>query len=228
MANVCLIMGASGTGKSTSIKTLDPKETVIFNVLKKRLPFKGSMAMYNADAKNMFNVDSYDVIITYLQSIDTNQNAKHVKNVVIDDATYIMRKEYFKTAKQTGFNKFVDMAAHFQSIISTAENMRDDINIFLMMHCEDVVSDGTIVGFKPSTVGKLIDSSYNPIEVVPILLFSKVKFDDKGNASFGFYTHRCMEGNVEIPAKSPADMFEEDFIPNDLGYVVAKMKEYYG
>lgn len=100
MANVCLIMGASGTGKSTSIKTLDPKETVIFNVLKKRLPFKGSMAMYNTNAKNMFNVDSYDVIITYLQSL--NQNAQHVKNVVIDDATYIMRKEYFKIAKQTG------------------------------------------------------------------------------------------------------------------------------
>jgi hypothetical protein len=228
MANVCLIMGASGTGKSTSIKTLDPKETVIFNVLKKRLPFKGSNSLYNAENKNMFNVDSHDAIVSYLQSINTNANAKHVKNVVIDDITYVMRKEYFKTAKQTGFNKFVDMAAHFQSIISTAENMRDDINVFMLIHCEEVISDNTIVGYKPSTVGKLIDSSYNPVEVVPILLFSKVKFDDKGNATFGFYTHRCMEGNVEIPAKSPADMFEEDFIPNDLGYVVSKMNEYYG
>lgn len=228
MANVCLIMGASGTGKSTSIKTLDPKETVIFNVLKKRLPFKGSNSLYNAENKNMFNVDSYDAIVSYLQGINTNANAKHIKNVIIDDITYVMRKEYFKTAKQTGFNKFVDMAAHFQSIISTAENMRDDINVFMLIHCEEVMSDNTIVGYKPSTVGKLIDSSYNPVEVVPILLFSKVKFDDKGNATFGFYTHRCMEGNVEIPAKSPADMFEEDFIPNDLGYVVAKMNEYYG
>ena len=139
-----------------------------------------------------------------------------------------MRKEYFKTAKQTGFNKFVDMASHFQSIISTAESMREDINVFLMMHCEEVTSDNTIVGYKPSTVGKLIDNSYNPVEVVPILLFSKVKFDEKGNASYGFYTHRCMEGSVEIPAKSPDGMFEEDFIPNDLGLVVEKMKEYYG
>ena len=226
MANVCLIMGASGTGKSTSIKTLDPKETVIFNVLKKRLPFKGSNSLYNAENKNMFNVDSYEAIVTYLQSLSAN--AKNVKNVIIDDITYVMRKEYFKTAKQTGFNKFVDMAAHFQSIISTAENMRDDINVFMLIHCEEVISDNTIVGYKPSTVGKLIDSSYNPVEVVPILLFSKVKFDDKGNATFGFYTHRCMEGSVEIPAKSPADMFDEDFIPNDLGYVVAKMNEYYG
>ena len=226
MANVCLILGPSGNGKSTSIKTLDPNETVIFNVLKKRLPFKGSKTLYNAESKNMFNVDSYDTIISYLQSID--KNVMKVKNIIIDDCTYIMRKEYFKTAKQTGFNKFVDMAAHFQSIISTAENMRDDINFFMMMHCEEVMSDNTIVGYKPSTVGKLIDSSYNPIEVVPILLFAKVKYDDKGNASYGFYTHRCMEGAVEIPAKSPDGMFEDDYIPNDLGAVVQAMNEYYG
>ena len=131
MANIVLIMGASGTGKSTSIKTLDPKETVVFNVLRKRLPFKGSKASYNTENKNIFNIDSYDTIISYLQSID--KNATHVKNIIIDDITYVMRKEYFKTAKQTGFNKFVDMASHFQSIISTAENLRDDLNVFLMI-----------------------------------------------------------------------------------------------
>ncbi len=226
MANVCLIMGKSGSGKSSSIKTLNPKETIIFNVLKKKLPFKGSSKLYNVENKNLFNLDDYSKIVSYLQSID--KGATYVKNIVIDDSTYIMRKEYFKTAKQTGFNKFVDIAAHFQNIISTAENMREDINLFLIMHCEEVVSDNTIIGYKPSTVGKLIDSSYNPIEVVPILLFSSVKYDDKGNASYGFYTHRCMEGNIEIPAKSPDELFEEDFIPNDLGMVVKAMEEYYG
>lgn len=124
-------------------------------------------------------------------------------------------------------NKYTDMAAHFQSIISTAENMREDLNIFLIMHCEDVVSDNTIIGYKPSTVGKLIDNSYNPMEVVPILLFSSVKYDENKQPIYGFYTHRCLDGSVEIPAKSPADMFTEDFIPNDLGIVVKAMQEYY-
>jgi hypothetical protein len=225
MANICLILGKSGTGKSTSIKGLNPKETVIFNVLKKRLPFKGSKSLYNEENKNLFNIDSYDTIVNYMMGID--KNAKDVKNIIIDDGTYIMRKEYFKTAKMTGFNKFVDMAAHFQSIISTAEGLRDDLNIFIIMHCEEVISDNTIIGYKASTIGKLIDSSYNPIEVVPILLFSSVKFDDKGIASYGFYTHRCMEGNIEIPAKTPDGMFEEDFIPNDLGIVTKAMNEYY-
>lgn len=226
MANAVMIMGPSGNGKSTSIKTLDPKSTVIFNVLKKRLPFKGSASLYNAENKNLFNVDDYNTIITYLQSID--KSATYVKTVVIDDMTYVMRKEYFKTAKQTGFNKFVDMASHFQQIIQTIEGLREDLTVFLMMHCEEVTSDNTIVGYKPSTVGKLIDSSYNPVEVVPILLFCKVKYDDKGQPTFGFYTHKSMEGSIEIPAKSPMDMFTEDFIPNDLGYVVKTMNEYYG
>lgn len=124
-------------------------------------------------------------------------------------------------------NKYTDMAAHFQSIISTAENMREDLNIFLIMHCEDVVSDNTVIGYKPSTVGKLIDNSYNPMEVVPILLFSSVKYDENKQPIYGFYTHRCLDGSIEIPAKSPADMFTEDFIPNDLGIVVKAMQEYY-
>ena len=225
MANCSIILGKSGTGKSTSIKTLDPKETIVINVLKKRLPFKGSSSLYNTDNKNMFNVDSYEAIINYLQSI--NDKATYVKNIIIDDMTYVLRKEYFKTAKITGFNKFVDMAAHFQNIISTAENMRNDLNIFFILHSEEIVSDNVIVGYKPSTIGKLIDSSYNPVEVVPMVLYSAVKYDDKGNATYGFYTHRCMEGTVEIPAKSPADMFTEDFIPNDLGLVVKAINEYY-
>lgn len=225
MANIILVLGKTGTGKSSSIKGLDPKETVIFNVLKKRLPFKGSASLYNAENKNLFNIDKYDTIVSYLQSI--NDNAKHVKNVIIDDGTYIMRKEYYRTAKVTGYNKFVDMAAHFQNIISTAENLRDDLNVFIIMHCEDVTSDKTIVGYKVSTIGSMIDNSYNPEEVVPMTLFSNVKFDDKGVPTYGFYTHRCMDGNVLIPAKSPHGMFEEDFIPNDLGLVVKAINEYY-
>lgn len=226
MANVCLIMGKSGTGKSTSIKTLDPKETVIFNILRKRLPFKGSKSVYNEQNKNLFLLDDYAQIVNFLTAID--KKATHVKNVVIDDATYIMRKEYFKTAKLTGYGKYTDMAAHFQNVINTAESMRDDVNVFLIMHCDEVISDNTIVGYKPSTVGKLIDSSYNPVEVVPIVLFSMVKFNDKGEATYGFATHKFMDGQIEIPAKSPADMFDEDFIPNDLGTVVKAMNEYYG
>lgn len=225
MANAVIILGKSGTGKSSSIKGLDPKETVVLNVLGKKLPFKGSSNLYSTENKNLFRIEDYTQAINMLQSID--KNASYVHNIIIDDAIYIMRKEYFKRAKETGYSKYTELAMHFQQIISTIENMRDDINVFLILHSEDIQSDKTTVGYKVSTIGQLLDSQYNPVEVVPMVLYSSIKYDDKGNANYGFYTHRFMDGMIEIPAKSPAEMFKEDFIPNDLGYVVKAMREYY-
>lgn len=224
MANCIIILGRSGTGKSTSIKGLDPKESAVINTLKKRLPFKGSQTMYSKENKNLAMIDEYQAVISALQSIN---GLKNIKNVVIDDAIYSMRKEYFKRAKEAGYGKYTDLAAHFQQIISTCEGLRDDLNVFLILHSEDIVSDGAIVGYKVATVGKLLDSQYNPIEVVPMVLYSAIRYDEKGAAQYGFYTHACKEGSVEIPAKSPEGMFVEDFIPNDLGIVVKAMNEYY-
>ncbi len=65
------------------------------------------------------------------------------------------------------------------------------------------------------------------MEVVPIVLCTSVLYDDKGKATYGFYTHRFMKGQFEVIAKSPDEMFESDFIPNDLGLVVKAMNEYY-
>lgn len=226
MANAVIILGKSGTGKSSSIKGLDPKETVVLNVLGKRLPFKGSQGIYNGQNKNMFKLDDYNSVISILQSIGTS--AGYVHNVVIDDAIYIMRKEYFKRAKETGYGKYTELGMHFQQIISTIEGLRDNLNVFLLLHSEDIQSDNTLIGYKVSTVGKLLDSQYNPVEVVPMVLYSDVVYNDKGEASYGFYTHRFKNGMIEIPAKSPDGMFEQNFIPNDLGLVVKAMQEYYG
>ena len=224
MANIMIILGKSGTGKSSSIKGLNPEETVIINTLKKRLPFKGSSALYNAEKKNMFNIDDYEQIINCLKFVGDKTDKK---NIVIDDCIYCMRKEYFRRAKEAGYTKYTELAQHFQQLISTCENLRDDLNVFFMLHSEDVVSDNSIVGYKVSTIGKLLDSQYNPIECVPMVLYSAIKYDDKGKPTYGFYTHAVKEGMAEIPAKSPDGMFEEDFIPNDLGTVVSKIEEYY-
>ena len=225
MANIAIILGKSGSGKSTSIKGLNPKDTVVINTLRKRLPFKGSNSLYNAENKNLFNIDDYAKITTYLQSISAN--ATYVKNVILDDIIYVMRKEYFKRAKETGYGKYTDLAAHFQQIISTCESLRDDLNVFFLLHSEDVISDNVLTGYKVSTIGKLLDNQYNPVEVVPMVLYSSIKYDEKGVPSYGFYTHAFKEGSVEIPAKSPDGMFTEDRIPNDLGIVAKAMQEYY-
>lgn len=218
-------MGPSGTGKSTSIKALDNKTTIVFNTLKKRLPFKGSSALYNAEMKNLYELNDYKDVIKYL--INISEKGTHIKNVIIDDSVYIMRKEYFDRAKENGFGKFLDLAMHFQNIIETCENLRPDLNVFFILHSEPVINENAIVGYKVATVGKLLDQQYNPIEVVPMVLFSSVQYKD-GKPQYGFYTHTTMEKGAIIPAKSPDGMFEEDFIPNDLAFVVKAMEEYYG
>lgn len=226
MANNVILLGKTGTGKSTSIKGLDPKETIIINILGKKLPFKGSSTLYNKENKNFFQVEEYTSLINLLISI--NEKAPHIKNIVVDDFAYIMRKEYFKRSKEQGYAKYTELATHTQQVINTCENMRDDINVFFIYHSEDIISDGIIVEYKVATIGKLLDTQYNPLEVVPMVLYSNVKFDDEGKASYGFYTHRCVQNSIIIPAKSPEGMFEEDFIPNDLGLIVKAMSEYYG
>lgn len=225
MANNVILLGKSGAGKSTSIKGLDPKETVIINTLNKRLPFKGSNSMYNAENKNLFHVDTYGSIINYLKGI--GEKMPNVKNVVLDDIIYVMRKEYFARAKESGYSKYTELASHFQQIISTCESLRQDLNIFFILHSEDIMSDNAVTGYKVSTIGKLLDSQYNPVEVVPMVLYAAIKYDDKGVPAYGFYTHATKEGLIEIPAKTPDGMFTENFIPNDLGAVVKAMNEYY-
>lgn len=86
MSNFAIILGDTGSGKSTSIKSLDPKETVIINVLGKRLPFKGSNSSYSKENKNLFTTSDYNFVLALLDNI--SNNALHVKNVVLDDKLF--------------------------------------------------------------------------------------------------------------------------------------------
>lgn len=225
MSNLVLILGESGSGKSTSIKGLSPKDTVVLNVLGKRLPFKGSNASYNIDNRNLFNINEWQSIIRYIESI--NKSAPHIKNIVIDDAIYIMRTEFFNRSKEKGYEKYNELADHFRRIISTCASQRDDLNIFMFLHVETVEADGSIIGYKSSSVGKLLDKMYRPEENTAITLYAQPQFDDRGVAKFGFYTHKMRVNGIELPSKTPEGMFEEDYIPNDLSIVVKAMQEYY-
>ena len=218
-------MGDTGCGKSTSIKGLNPKETVIINVLGKRLPFKGSAAMYNEEQKNLFKISNYADVLSLLDAINGNSA---VKNVIMDDAIYIMRTEFFDRSKEKGYDKYNELADHFRRIIAKCGSLRDDLNIFMLLHIEPVESDGSLIGFKSASVGKLLDKQYNPLESVAVTLFAQPKYDDKGVPQFGFYTHKRKVNGVELPCKTPEGMFEDDFIPNDLGIVIKAMNEYYG
>lgn len=222
MAKTILIFGKTGTGKTTSIRTLNPEETVILSVINRTLPFKFT-GKYVKN-KNLFLTTTYEEVLKGLQWANKQQN---VKNIVITDGTYIIRQEYFKKANQTGYNKYTEFAMHMQQILKTIQELRDDINVFMEYHVESNVTDSGVTEYKPSTVGKLLDSQYNILENIDIVLFASPTFEDK-NIIYGFYTNRTLDRlGAEIPAKSPMGMFDEMFIPNDLAFVVQKINEYY-
>lgn len=224
MAKTVLIIGKTGTGKTTSIRTLDPKETVILRVINRTLPFKFE-GIYGREQKNMFSTPTYEEVLKALAWCDKQQN---VKNVVITDGTYIIRQEYFKTANQKNYEKYTAFAMHMQQILKAIQELRDDITVFMEYHVENTVNDNGATEYKPSTVGKLLDSQYNILENVDIVLFTSLKYEDQG-IIYGLITNRTLDRNgAEIPAKSPMGMFDELFVPNDLALVSKKIKEYYG
>lgn len=95
------IVGETSTGKSTSIKHLNPDETYIINVAKKELPFKGSEKMYNSEKKNYKEVDDANEISRLLKTI--SEKAPHIKNIVIEDSNYIMGFNMVAKATETGY-----------------------------------------------------------------------------------------------------------------------------
>ena len=223
MAKTILICGKTGTGKTTAVRTLEPKETVILRVINRTLPFKYS-GKYGKEQKNLFLTQTYEEVLKGLEWANKQVN---IKNVVITDGTYIIRQEYFKKANQTGYNKYTEFAMHMQQILKAIQNLRDDIKVFLEYHVESNITDSGVTEYKPSTVGKLLDSQYNILENIDIVLFASPQYEDK-DIHYGFYTNRTLDRvGAEIPAKSPIGMFDELYIPNDLAFVAKKIDEYY-
>lgn len=224
MAKTILICGKTGTGKTTSARTLNPKETLILRVINRTLPFKFA-GIYGSEQKNMLLTPGYEEV---LKALDWANKQAHIKNVVITDGTYIIRQEYFKTANQKNYEKYTAFAMHMQQILKAIQNLRDDMKVFLEYHVENTVNDNGATEYKPSTVGKLLDSQYNILENVDIVLFANPQYEDR-KITYGFITNRTLDRNgAEIPAKSPMGMFDQEFIPNDLALVAKKIDEYYG
>lgn len=219
MANVIMVLGKSGTGKSQSIKGLDPKRTVVISVLGKRMLFDKERN-YSAENKNFFKANGYREVISLIENISSK--GENVDNIVIDDMIYIMSKEFLRRATETGYGKFSEMGAHFEAVLTACENARESINIFMMLHAEETYSDKIHTGWKARTIGNMVDAYCAPTELVNIQLFADVRFNAQGKAEYGFYTHKIKNGTIEIPAKS-GDLFEEDWIPNDLGLVVSAL-----
>lgn len=215
------IVGNTGTGKSTSIKHLDSKETYIINVAKKELPFKGAEKLYNAENKNYKEVDDANEITRLLKTI--SEKAPHIKNIIIEDSNYIMGFNLVARATEVGFTKFTVMAKDMVDLFREARKLRDDLKVFYFTHPETIEDAGEIIGYKIKTAGKMIDNQIVLEGLLTVCLYTHVEENKDGTCQYYFVTNRFKK----YPAKSPDGMFDEIKIPNNLQTVVDSINQYY-
>ena len=207
-----LLMGASGSGKSTSLRNLPAEETAIINITNKPMPFR------NKDNKKIvclkdFNADSYDEL--YKQIIKAIQGTKK-RIVVVDDSSYMMSFENFEKATNKGYDKFTTMAKNYYDLIKSAISCDGEKIVYIITH-EEV--DDVNQLYRPKTIGKMLSNQLVIEGLFSIVLRSLYK-----NGEYIFQT----QNDGTSVCKSPMDMFEQKEMPNDLYEVDKLIREYYG
>lgn len=195
-----MVMGESGSGKSTSLRNFEPYEIGIFNVANKPLPFKKKLSVINNA--------TYSVIEKKLVN-----NKSGLKAFAIDDSQYLIAFELFNRAKEKGYDKFTDMAVNFYNLIQYVIRSTPPDVIVYFLHHVDTNGDKA----KAKTAGKMLDEKLTVEGLFSIVLYCVA--DDEG--------HRFITQSEGIStAKSPMDMFPPT-IDNDLKLVDTTIREYY-
>lgn len=194
-----LLIGASGSGKSTSLRNFKKDEVAIVNVLGKPLPFRTEL--------NAPKCDNYDVILKSIQQTDK-------KTIIIDDANYLITNEFMNKSSIKGYDKYNDMANNFWNLINGIKSVQGGKCVYLIMH-EDTDENGNI---KPKTIGKLLDDKCNIQGMFTICIRSMY---ENGNYIFRLKT------NGQDCVKTPFDMFNVETMENDLKAFNDVVREYY-
>lgn len=194
-----MIMGPSGSGKSTSLRNFEKGEIGILNVASKPLPFR----------KKLDKIDN----ATY-QRIYKVLEKKTLKAYAIDDSQYLMAFGMFDRAKETGYNKFTDIALDFKNLITYIITQLPEDTVVYFLHHTEMTDDGHV---KVKTSGKMLD---NQLTVEG--LFSIVLLANTDGVNYKFIT----QSDGYTTAKSPMEMFDKE-IDNDLKLVDSAIREYW-
>lgn len=108
MSRAIAVMGESGSGKTTAMRTLNPKETYYIDCDGKGLSWKGWKQQYNKENVNYFRSDNQDSIVVLMNRI--SEKKPEIKNIVIDTANSIMVADEFRRMKEKGYDKWQDLA----------------------------------------------------------------------------------------------------------------------
>lgn len=201
MATVALILGKSGSGKSTSLRSFNPDDVALIQVIGKRLPFKGSIAWKS------FVTDEYDKIIWACTKTTR-------KIIVIDDYQYVLANEFMRRSQERGYDKFSDIGRHTWDVFEALLKLPDDVRVYILSHTEETDTGQT----KMKTIGKMLDDKITLEGMVTIVLRAVVQDGQH------FFSTR---NNGSDTTKAPMGMFDQDLIDNDLAAVDSAICDYY-
>lgn len=214
MGIATLILGESGTGKSTSLRNIDPKQTLLIKSIGKPLPFKSrEWTPWDKDKKTgtVVTSDRWDVLVEVIK----RAHGYGRKIIIIDDFQYVMSDEFMRRSEEKTFDKFTEIGRHAWEVIKAAQDAPDDLRVYFLAHTEETQS-GRV---KMKTIGKMLDEKITVEGMFTIVLRTLVR-----DEQFFFTT----KNNGNDTVKSPMGMFDTNEIDNDLTFVDSTICDYYG
>ena len=218
MAKVIGCMGESGSGKTTAMRNLDPKETFYIDCDKKGLNWKGWRSQYNVDNKNYWSSDSYSVVAGLLNKINSQDNLKHIKYVVIDTINGIMVAEEMRIlAMQSGDKRsaWSDLASHGWELINTCLTLREDLTVIVLCHSETISDDNGIVRTRIKTNGRKLEKLVLESKMTTVIW--SVRQDGKYKFILSADGSTC---------KVPLGAFANDECENDITIIISALEDY--
>ena len=210
MSKAIMILGASGSGKTTSLEHLDPKQTFYIDADGKGLSWKGWRQQYNKANKNYFLCDDPNQICAIMQQIDAQQ--KQIKYLVVDTLNGCMVADEMRRAKEKTYDKWMDLAQSVYSIVDYANKMRDDLTVILIGHTQTSDDGFTCM----LTNGRKLNKICLESKMTTVLL---ARINE--NCEYVFETRAR-----NSTAKTPRGAFDKDEIPNDIMLVIDALKDY--
>lgn len=210
MSYLTLILGESGTGKTTSLRNLDPAKTLLIQPFRKPLPFPSKDWREIVKKGDNGNI----VVAPDAQKIVTLMERAPYPIIVIDDYQFILARKYMESTEPNQFALFKDIGKDGYSVFRKASELAPEKRVYILAHTQSDDSGHT----KIKTLGKLLDEKINLESLCTTVLRTKVN----GN-KYTFTTHNSGADTV----KSPLGMFTESEIDNDLAAVDERICAYY-
>lgn len=206
MAQVVLLLGPSGSGKSCSARNFAHDELALINVNGKPLPFKGKF-------------DSTLETTNYEQIEKAILHTKK-KSVLIDDAGYLITHQFMSGHRSNKgnavFELYNDLADNFYRLIKFCQTrLPEDKIIYFVMH----VDKNDFGETKPKTIGKLLDEKVCVEGLFTIVLTAERRED-------GEYIFHTKTDGSDV-SKSPIGLFDSEEIPNDLRAIDVAIRDFY-